>query len=307
MRVPCSAANEALNERLAGIVDAFYDLRFDEASAGARSIEKEFPGHPAGPFYAGMVHYQRYLIEDPPSDATLKSFEAEFRRAAQACENVRAKDPASAERYLGALSGFHARVLIAQGHYAAALPKARNAVKHLRRAVELDPADEDALFGLGMYDYFLSRVPAAAKPFSYLIVGMWGDRERGLKRLKRAADGGGPSRMEARSVLAALLGSDREKRWDEAQSLLDELAARYPGNPMHRLRAVYVAERRGDYRRALSMADPDGAWLDRLEPSIRDRSRREARLRAEEAARLLSGRHQDVAPFRWPLPALPES
>jgi tetratricopeptide (TPR) repeat protein len=294
-----------LSARLAGIVDSFYDLRFEEAQAGAAGIEKDFPGHPAGPFYAAMVQYQRYLIENPPSDATLARFEAGIRDVVKACEGIRTVDEHSAERYLGAAYGFSARALVAQGNYWSALLKARKAVGHLKKAAELDPSDDDTKLGLGMYEYFLSRTPTAAKPFAYLLIGMRGNRERGLEHLKRSAAGSGPARMEARSVLSAIYASDRERRWSEAQELLQELISRYPGNPLYRLRAVYVAQRRKDWPSARELADPESGWVERLAPAIRERARLEAHRRIEETARLAAGTLSAPQPPRWPLPGLP--
>jgi hypothetical protein len=304
---PCRAADSALQKRLLAIVDAFYDLRFDEARAGAEAIERDFPGHPAGPFYASMVHYQRYIVEDPPSPETLAAFEAGNERALKACAAALESDPLSAERYFGAALGFHARALIAKKRFAPAISKARKAVAHLRKAAALDPADKEIMLGLGMYDYFLSRVPLAAKPFAYLMMGMRGNRERGLERLKTAAESDGPARMEARAVLSAIYGSRNEKRWGEAQDLLAELAARYPRNPLYRLRSVLVAERAGDYARAEALAEPDGPWLEKIEPTIRERARLEARRRSDEIAALKAGKLKEPSTFRWPLPSTPES
>ncbi|MFH1724325.1 MAG: hypothetical protein ABII00_06855 [Elusimicrobiota bacterium] len=46
-------------ERIAPVIDRFHNLEFEQSLAAAREIEREFPGHPAGPFYSSVVHYQR--------------------------------------------------------------------------------------------------------------------------------------------------------------------------------------------------------------------------------------------------------
>ncbi|MBI5202527.1 MAG: hypothetical protein HY925_13130 [Elusimicrobia bacterium] len=298
-----TASADPIRARLSSIVDSFYDLRLEEAAERAREIERDYPGHPAGPFYVAMASYQRSLVESPASTATLAAFEDGLKRTEAVCEMIRAREPQTAERYLGAAYGFHARSHVARRNWMSAIKKARKAIDHLHKAAALDPKDDDVQLGIGMYDYFLSRTPSLV---AYLFVGMRGNRERGLKELERAAQSDGPSRMEARAVLAAIYGSEREKRWDEAKVYLDELRARYPGNPLYRLRAAVTASRRGEYASAREIAAPDGPWIDRLAPFIRERARVEAQRRVEESKELEAGKKKAPDRFRWPLPALPD-
>ncbi|MBI3547783.1 MAG: hypothetical protein HY078_01900 [Elusimicrobia bacterium] len=299
------AAPAELRKRLIEVVDAFYDLRFDAAAEGARAIEREFPGHPAGPFYAAMVDYQRFLVEAPPSARTYAAFETGLERTIDACAAARATDPVSAERYLGAAHGFKARALVARGSYVSAVGQARKAVVHLRRTLALDPGDDDARFGLGMYDYYIGRAPAAARPLAYLLVGTMGNRARGLEQLHRAAEGSGPGRMEARSVLSAVYASDHERQWAKAYALLEELMARYPGNPLYRLRAVHAAERTGDWERGRRLLSQAG-WIDRLDPRLRDQAAAEVGRRLAEIDALASGALKKPGAFRWPLGDIPD-
>jgi tetratricopeptide (TPR) repeat protein len=295
----------SIDDRLLEIVDEFYDLRFEQALESARKLEKDFPGHPAGPFYESMAHYQRYLTEDPPSKETFKLFVEVNKRALAACETYRAKDPATAERFLGAAHGFYSRALFADKDMTSAIRHARKAVDHINKALELNPADDEAKLGVGMYKYFLSRVPPLARPFAAMMMGTRGDRELGLELVKRAANGKGPGRIEAQTVLAAIYGSRHEKRYGEAEEIFVALMKRYPGNPLYRLRAVIMAMRRADFDRARLLADPDGDWISKLHPSLREKARFEAKRRYDEAAELRDGRRKEPEKFKWPLPGLP--
>src|SRR4051812_45477436 len=75
--VPAQAAPPALERELAGVVDLFYDMRFDEARASADRLIARHPGHPAGPFYRSVSTYQRWIAEGMRSTETYRSFEAD--------------------------------------------------------------------------------------------------------------------------------------------------------------------------------------------------------------------------------------
>lgn len=291
-----SAAAAPLDEEVAPVIDLFYDLQFDRALAAAEAIGNKHPGHPAGPFYRSIVYYQLFLAEEPKTAETLAAFMRANDEALASAQALLPANPAQGHYFLGAAHGFRARVLAARRRYLRAIPHAFQGVRHLREALALDPGLEDAYLGLGMFHYFTARLPAGAKPFAYLLTGDWGNRERGLSELRRAAERGGPAKMEARSVLSAVYASDSERDWDVAEGLLKDLMDRYPRNPLYRLRRVYVAQRRLDWDKAVSLADPDGKWIAALDPRLRDRSREHARYRAAESL-LLSGRAERAEPL----------
>ena len=201
-----------------------------------------------------------------------------------------------AHYHLGATLGFRARANAGRRNFFRALPEGASALKHLKKALALDPALSDALLGMGMYHYFAARMPAGAKPFAYLLIGEGADRKLGLAELRRVAESTGTARMEARSVLAVILSKDDEADWAGAEKLLAEISTRYPHNPIYRLRRAYVAERRGDFDAAVSLADPDGRWFESLYPAVREPARAWALYRAAES-RLLQGRAAETT--RW--------
>jgi tetratricopeptide (TPR) repeat protein len=195
--------------------------------------------------------------------------------------------------YEGAVLGFQARTFIAQGRYASAIPKAREAAAQLKKALELDPKLIDANLGLGLYYYFLDRIPPAAKPFAYLMVGMWGDRAKGLALLQDVSEKGGPARREAESVLAAIYASQRERKWDQAVPLFKELMGLFPHNPRYRLSLAYVYQRLGLWDKSLEVCDMKGTWIKELDPMFKERTQALARYRAIENL-LFAGRQAEA-------------
>lgn len=293
---PAQAARPELERELAALVDLFYDMDFDAARAASDAMARRHPGHPAGPFYRSVSTFQRWTAEGMYSTTTFHAFETDLDAAEAAANSLMKTDPAEGHYYRGAVEGFRARAWGAQHRLLKAVSSAASAVKHLKKAVELDPSLEDARLGIGMYHYFASRLPSGAKPFAHLLFGEPGNREKGLAELRRVADSAGTARMEARSMLSMILAKDDEADWAGAEKLLVELSTRYPHNPLYRLRRVLVAQKRGDFEAAIALASPEGAWLTKLHPSVRGSARDWALYRTAEC-RLLQGRPAQAK--RW--------
>ncbi|MBI2362201.1 MAG: hypothetical protein HYV15_02310, partial [Elusimicrobia bacterium] len=239
-----------------------------EALSAARAAEAAHPGHPAGPFYADVVRFQEFVAADAASTAAYAAFESESLRAEEAARAWLSTSPALGHYYLGAVHGFRARALLARGSWASAVGGARRGAGHLRKALELDPSLVDVRLGLGMYEYYLARAPALARPLAWAVLGLWGDREKGLADLRLVAERGQAARVEALSVLSAIYASDKEGMWADSEALLVPLMERYPGNPIYRMRRAYVALRRGAYAEAARIADPGGAWLEAVPAAL---------------------------------------
>jgi len=277
-----TASAGTVEEEAARAVDLFYDLQFDAAFRAAQELDGKYPDSPAGLFYLSVAYYQRYLLEDPPSENTISQFWKTSDQALAKAVKLEKQAPALSHYYQGGILGFQARELVAQKRYARAIPKARQAANHLTKALELDPSLVDAKLGLGLYYYFLDRLPSAAKPIARLMIGMWGDRAKGLAYLREAAQKGGAGRREVESILAAIAASQWEQNWTEAQTLLTGLVKAYPHNPRFRLSLVYVYQRQGRWLLAAETADPEGSWIAGLDPFVKARAEELARYRAAE-------------------------
>ena len=298
------AAPPEMERELAGVVDLFYDMQFDKARAASDALAARHPKHPAGVFYRSVSSYQRWIAEGMRSTDTYRAFERDSEASEASAKALMRVNPAEAHYYLGATLGFRARANVAQKKFFRALPEGSAAIKHLKKALALDPALSDARLGMGMYHYFAARMPAGAKPLAYLLVGEGADRKLGLTELWSVAETSGIARMEARSVLAVILSKDDEADWAGADKLLAELTSRYPHNPIYRLRRAYVAERRGDFDAAVTLAEPDGPWFASLHSSVRTPARAWALYRAAES-RLLQGRPAESAAWLGALDHLP--
>jgi tetratricopeptide (TPR) repeat protein len=299
-----STTTVTLDTEIAPIVEAIYDLRFDSAAAAALQLVAAHPRHPAGPFYEGLVAYQRFALEDSPTGIEIAGFQSRMREASVLGQAWISTDPAQGYYYMGASGGFDARYLASQNRYLKAMPEGLRSIRNLKKAVALDPKLEDAYLALGLYHYFRSRLPLLAKPFAFLLSGEWGTRELGLEELRRAAEKGTFCRTEARCALANIFLGENEKNWEGAETLLKELMDLHPHYVAYRLRRIYGAERRGAWPQAAELADPDGDWLSALDPGRRAEVRASAVYRAAEAW-LLAGQPDKAQPLLAQLAELP--
>ncbi len=280
---------EAVDRDILPVVALFYNLELGKAMKAARAIEVLHPGHPAGPFYASVVHYERYLIEPEISTAAIAGFEFETDRCIDAAKKYKKTDPGEAHYYMGGCYGFQARMKLAMGKEFGAIRLGRKAVRHLKKARKLQPERVDAKLGLGLYDYYIAIGPKLARPLAFLVLGLWGDRERGLEDMEHVAREGGPARYEAQTVLGLIYSTEREARLEEAEAMLAGLEEKLPGNPMFRMIRIRVALYAKDWEKAIRLSDPTTGWVEKINPIMRDRVRAVGWYRMAEAY-ILSGR-----------------
>jgi len=108
-----------------------------------------------------------------------------------------------------------------------ALKDAKQARNYHMQLQKLNPGYVDAMLLPGMYDYIAGSIPWYMKILT-AIIGIHGDKQRGLAAMERVAREGKWSRAEARQFLAIFYY--REKRYSEAIALMEQLARDYPRN-----------------------------------------------------------------------------
>ncbi len=145
----------------------------------------------------------------------------------------------AAEFWRATALGYRARQRQENGHSFSAAKDAKAMRDIYRRLLAADSSCADCFLGLGVYDYGLARAGALARLFARIIGLGGGNAERGIRFMRRAAHDGDLARVESTWVLAAALireaARDRAGRAvleREARGYVEELAARYPGNPV---------------------------------------------------------------------------
>jgi tetratricopeptide (TPR) repeat protein len=95
------------------------------------------------------------------------------------------------------------------------------------KVLELDPSNVDAKLIVGAHNYVVGNLPWAVKTASSMV-GLGGNKQKGLEYLHDAANGAGETSVDAKIVLVVFLR--RERRYDEALQILRSLEPQYPHN-----------------------------------------------------------------------------
>lgn len=106
-----------------------------------------------------------------------------------------------------------------------ALRNALGARHDHEKVLELKPEYSDAKLVVGAHNYVLGSLPWAVKAGASMV-GLGGNREKGLEYLQECAAAGGEASTDGKVLLMLFLR--RERRFDEALRLDRELATRFP-------------------------------------------------------------------------------
>lgn len=151
------------------------------------------------------------------------------------------REPRRAEAwfYLGAAYGARAQWRVLRHERLAAARDGKRIKEALEQAQRLDPALDDAAFGIGMYRYYAAVAPAALRMLRWLLLLPGGDRQAGLLQMTEAREHGVLVRGEADYQLH-LIYLWYEDRPHDALALVRGLQARYPGNPLFHHREAEI-------------------------------------------------------------------
>ena len=169
---------------------------------------------------------------DPHNRSRDEAFQKQADLVIDVMEQWTKREPTRAEAwfYLGGSIGARAQWRVLRGQTLAAARDGKRLKNALERALTLDPAIQDAYFGIGLYHYYAAVAPAAARMMRWLLLLPGGNREQGLREMLSGRSGGQLLRSEADYQLH-LVYLWYEKQTPRALELLSALAARYPHNP----------------------------------------------------------------------------
>src|ERR1035441_8488876 len=128
------------------------------------------------------------------------------------------------------------------------LKDATAARKLHNRISELEPNNVDARLVQGLHDYVVGSLPWAYKMLGFLI-GMRGDKEKGIRTVQDVARNGNQDRVEAEVFLCALYRRENQSRL--AVPLVQDLIRRYPRIYLLRMELGQMYSQAGDGARGL--------------------------------------------------------
>jgi tetratricopeptide (TPR) repeat protein len=242
-----------------------YSLQHDEAVALLRRAVELAPDDPTTHrslasvlwlnmlFRRGGVTVDHYLgsfsrshvdLPKPAADVD-QEFRTHIARAIELSERevaARPKDP-KALFDLGAAVGLHASyIATVEGRLLAGFRAAQRAYDAHEKVLALDPTRKEAGLTVGTYRYIVSTLSLPMRMMAY-VVGFGGGRERGIQMIRATADAPVDNRVDA--LFALILVFNREKQYDDAMGVLQELRRLYPRNRLVVLEAGSTALRAG--------------------------------------------------------------
>jgi hypothetical protein len=220
-------------DTLSRIYDTILDARFDQADAELQhACPSSAAPREACDVMAATSTWWRILL-DPDNQSLDTTFEAQADHAIDTTEAWSAREPDNPEAhfYTGAAYAVRVQWRVLREEKLAAARDGKRIKQALERAVDLDPALDDAYFGIGLYQYYADVAPAGAKILRFLLMLPGGDKTEGLAQMRRARAQGRLLQGEADYQLQ-IIYLWYEQRPDLAVELLRSLKERYPGNPL---------------------------------------------------------------------------
>lgn len=205
-------------------IEYAYKENFKQALAETKKIIKKYPENPAGYFfYAAVLNAQlEYLQSD--------KYEEEFY---QYCDIAISKGEIALEKDSSDMWAkfFIAGANGAKGTYENRYNRLITSFKHgwrgaclFKELYESNPELKDALFGIGMYDYWRS----AMIKILWWMPGVEDRRDSAIQLLYQALDSGVYVKENVAVSLVTILCN--EKRYTEAEKVIEDFLNKYPSN-----------------------------------------------------------------------------
>jgi tetratricopeptide (TPR) repeat protein len=269
--------------------ERFYILDFDGALSRFESILKEHPQEPMAYGYVQMAMVFRELYhqdlldttyyahdsfltskrEVPVADATRQRIESLTNTGIKLCDDRIRVNPNDKDAYFarGYMRGIHAAFITLVDHsYVSAAKQGYAARNDSESALKIDPEYADARMAVGIQQFAVASLPRWVR-IMVGIMGVGGNKEKGLQMLRESAAHGVVTSVESRTVLSLFLRHDA--RYPEALKVEHGLAAQYPRDYLYRLEEANLTKDEGNgpgaillYKMVLTDAAKSGYFID---------------------------------------------
>ncbi len=208
---------------------------------GAEAMVNQWPKGLKKDYYEGMILLVKAYNIGAGVDEPLKAKAAKQLGKVIKKARFQVEDSHNPEisLILGLARMYRAGILMTQNRKAKAYDDTFSSREILTTLVEDQPEMEDVYLPLGMYEFFLSKIPADMKTKAKLM-SLSGNRDVGLQFLERAVENSPTSAPEAARVLLVETNlSDTEMC--RYQSLSREMERRFPSNELLQLTRSIIA------------------------------------------------------------------
>ncbi|HLX11467.1 MAG TPA: hypothetical protein VKS81_01515, partial [Bacteroidota bacterium] len=166
-------------------IQQVYNLSFDSAKVNFNEIIRQYPDHPEGYFFLGMVGWWNIMI-DLDNEANDPKFLSSMERVIAICDKRLDKNDTDLAGlfFKGGALGFEGRLYANREDWLKAAGAGKSAMDLVMKADKLSPNNHDIELGLGIYNYYASVIPdqyPIVKPFMLLFPA--GDKQKGIAQL----------------------------------------------------------------------------------------------------------------------------
>jgi len=210
-----------------------YHLKFDSAEMQFNKVKSMEPRNPAGYFFDALVEWWKINL-DKTDESRDEEFYERIEKVVDVADEILDENEydVNALLYKGGALGYRGLVRSLRDSWLKAAEDGKEALNLLKKASDLNPANKDALLGIGIYNFFAEYVPERypiVKPL--MIIFPKGDKVKGLFQIKEAASNSKFGKYEARFILAFLY-LKYEKNFYECESYSRNLFQEFPENPV---------------------------------------------------------------------------
>jgi tetratricopeptide (TPR) repeat protein len=233
-------------------MDHAYRMQPESAAQIFDDLIQRDPKNPKGHLFQAVNFYHRMQFDEDP-----QRFENKFNECMTQAIKLSQKQTTVGEKRVEALfhlgtaylyqAAFHGE----QESWLKAYYYGREGISHLEKVVAVAPDYYDAYLGLGLYHYYADVIPKSVQVVAKLL-GIGGDRERGLNELKMAAEKGDYSKAEALFFMGNIY-LYTEKDVEKSLQCARELARLYPENPGFQTLLAENLQRQGQHEEAISV------------------------------------------------------
>ncbi|KAA0242744.1 MAG: DUF3808 domain-containing protein [Ignavibacteriales bacterium] len=221
-----------LKTRISTGLEALYNFNFKSSDKTFNSILSKYPDHPAGYHYKSISYLWFYL--DSKDESNLNKF-IELSDSAIEKAEIKLKSDSSDLFSLYILSSVYGNRTFAytrDENYFDAVFAARKFHLYSDELLAKDSLYYDAYMGKGLFNFAISQAPQTWS-WAINLVGMAGDKKKGLQFLEIASKKGNFAKVEAKFYLSQIF-SEFLLKYAQSKKLLNELIFRFPKNLLFR-------------------------------------------------------------------------
>ncbi|MFA5012255.1 MAG: hypothetical protein WC644_09935 [Ignavibacteria bacterium] len=250
-----SAISQSKDDKRFTILRNIYSCSFDSAEANINDYISEYPNEPQGHFLYVLSDWWKINI-DRKNASLDDALNEKVNKCIDFCDAILDKNPKDVDAliYKGAALGYRGLSKSLRENWLSAADDGRQALNLLDEALAIAPKNNEALLGVGIYNYFAEYIPdryTFLKPL--MLIFPKGDKLKGIEQIKEAET----SKLacyEAKYIMA-FFNMQYERNFIESEKYSKELFDLFPSNPVFEKMLFNCYSGSGRYLEAL-----DG-WL----------------------------------------------